>query len=191
MYSGVVSNLLEQYSACKAVIISGLHGDEPAGNEAAKCFRGIEGIAVIRNINKTGKRRDGRVDLNRQFGRGNNKTDRILDVIKRKSPGVVISLHEDYDGEGVYVYCSSELSGLLKDILPKLNVTLVKSAYGDRAENGVITNSKDPYPGTLEQALDRMNIKHCTIETPTKWGYEERADIHRKIVSAIVKKLNS
>lgn len=173
------------------VIVSGLHGDEPAGNVASKEFKGMEGITVIRNINNTGKRRDGKCDLNRQFEKGtSDKADLILKAILKRNPKLVISLHEDFDGQGVYCYCSEGIASILKDILPKLNVKLVKSAYGDKAENGVITNSNAPWPHTLEQALDKRHIEHCTIETPTKLDLEERAKIHTTIVRELLKRLN-
>ena len=105
-------------------------------------------------------------------------------------PKIVISLHEDFDGKGVYVYCSTDIKNKLETILPKLNVKLVDSAYGDKASNGVISDTEDPYHGTLEEQLSKMNISYCTVETPTKWSYEKRANIHRQVVSALIEKAN-
>lgn len=170
------------------VIVSGLHGDEPAGNSAALAFKDHPEVTLIRNINNTGKRRLGKKDLNRQFGKGTSKTaDKILQLILKKKPKLVISLHEDFDGEGVYVYCSENLKNKLTQLLPQLKIKLVKSAYGDRAENGVITNSKAPWHNTLESVLTKLNIPYCTIETPTKWDYNKRVSIHQKIIDALIK----
>jgi len=172
------------------VVVSGLHGDEPAGNVAAEAFIDMPNITVIKNINNTGKRREGKYDLNRQFEKGTSeKADNILKAVLEKKPKVVISLHEDFEGKGVYCYCSNGIAPLLKDILPNLNIKLVKSAYGDKAENGVITDTKAPFPNSLEESLSKRNIEYCTIETPTKLNLKERAHIHKTIVKQILKKL--
>lgn len=86
------------------VIISGLHGDEPAGNIAAKDFKGIEGITVIRNINKTGKRRDGyeqedessEQNINGEFTKIDNGTDRGAYTVRGvdPTPGELIQQHQ-------------------------------------------------------------------------------------------------
>lgn len=191
LFNSLVEKFLEPSfeRQCDVVIVSGLHGDEPAGNEASRYFKGVPGVEVIRNINTTGKRRDGRVDLNRQFGKNNKKANSILEFIKNKNPKIVISLHEDFDGEGVYVYCSKNLGKFLQDLLPTLNVPLVDRAYGDKAINGVITDCKAPWHNTLEQSLEEFSISYCTIETPTIWNFNTRVSLHITITQAIIQKL--
>jgi hypothetical protein len=86
------------------VIISGIHGDEPAGNAASEYFKNQKNVYVISNINKTNERRVDGKDLNRHFDTpdDNDLQDKILLKIEELNPSVVISLHEDDEVDGVY-----------------------------------------------------------------------------------------
>ena len=57
----LIENLLNKKTF---VIVSGLHGDEPAGNIAAQFFTNKKNVHVISNINCTNKRRMNGKDLN-------------------------------------------------------------------------------------------------------------------------------
>jgi predicted deacylase len=169
------------------VIVSGIHGDEPAGNIAAKYFEGKDDVIVLSDINQTGKRRLGSQDLNRHFDQdGQDLQNSILSYIESLNPQLVISLHEDDNARGVYVYCSSNISDQIKKILLKYNLPLAKSAYGDKTDNGVIDNGNQPYRGTLERALEKRNIPYCTIETPLHLDLGQRVNIFKKLVSELI-----
>ena len=169
------------------VIVSGIHGDEPAGNVAAKCFEGKDNVIVLSDINQTGKRRLGSQDLNRHFDQdGHDIQNSILSYIESLNPQLVISLHEDDKARGVYVYCSKQISDSIKKVLLKYNLPLAKSAYGDRTDSGVIDNGNQPYKGTLERALNRRGISYCTIETPLHLELEQRVNIFKKLVSELI-----
>ena len=76
----LIENLLNNKTF---VIISGLHGDEPAGNKAAEYFKNQKNVHVISNINTTNKRRvDGR-DLNRHFDDKGNSDEIQEDIISQ------------------------------------------------------------------------------------------------------------
>jgi predicted deacylase len=173
----------------KIVIISGLHGDEPAGNIAAKFFENDKNVYVISDINSTNKRRMNGRDLNRHFDTPdkNDIQDKIILGIEKLKPSIVISLHEDDEVDGVYAYCSTDLEECIKKCLDGIDIKILKNAHGDKTDDGVITNGKQPYKGTLERALRRRNISYCTIETPSKKeSLEERITCLKQIVSNII-----
>ena len=88
----LIENLLNKKTF---VIVSGLHGDEPAGNIAAQFFTNKKNVHVISNINCTNKRRMNGKDLNRHFDTPdeNDLQDKILLKIEEMNPSIVISLH--------------------------------------------------------------------------------------------------
>lgn len=181
--------LIEKFLDKKTyVIISGLHGDEPAGNEAANFFKNQPNILIFSNLNPTKKRRYDGKDLNRHFDTNdkNDLQDKLLAKIEKLKPYMVISLHEDDEVDGLYAYCSSEIESVIKNALKKSNFKLANSAHNDNTNDGVITNGDQPYKGTLEKALKRRNILYCTIETPSKENFEKRVDCMKKIINIIV-----
>jgi predicted deacylase len=183
--------LIEKHSGNKTFfIISGIHGDEPAGNKAAEYFKNQKNVYIISNINKTNKRRVDGKDLNRHFDTPDNNDfqDRLLLKIEELNPSIVISLHEDDEVDGIYAYCSPDLEEHIKNCLSGIDIKILNQAHGDKTNDGVITNGKQPYKGTLERALKRRNISYCTIETPSKENFEKRVDCLKNIVSNIINK---
>jgi len=184
----LIENLLNNKTF---VIISGLHGDEPAGNKAAEYFKNQKNVHVISNINTTNKRRvDGR-DLNRHFddkGNSDEIQEDIISQIEELNPSMVIDLHEDDEVDGVYAYCSPELENIVKSCLCDIELDVAKSAHGDKTNHGVIVNGKQPYKGTLEKALVKRNIPYCTVETPSNIeNFEKRVDCLKQIVHNLIK----
>jgi len=178
-FDALVENLLNPNSY---IIISGIHGDEPAGNLAAKYFKNLPNVKVYSNLNKTKKRRIGKKDPNRHFDTedGGELQDKLLFQIEKRNPTLVISLHEDDETDGVYAYCSPEIHDKVKAALSKSLIPLADSAHGDMADKGVISDGNQPYKGTLERALRRRNIPYCTIETPCS-----DEDIEKRVKSLI------
>jgi hypothetical protein len=172
------------------VIVGGIHGDEPAGNIAAKEFVGKKGVVVVSDVNPTGKRRFHGIDLNRHFGLKNSLPieDTLLTKITELKPRTVIALHEDDTTDEVYAYCSLGLVNMVKVALKSLQAPLAKSAIGDRTDEGVITHGHLPCRGTLEHELRHRHIENCTIETPAKkHSVHERVELHKHMVSALLK----
>jgi len=171
------------------VIIGGIHGDEPAGNIAAKKYEGKKGIVVIADVNKTGERRLDGVDPNRHFDKKDSLPieDEILSKIEDQKPRMVIALHEDDTTDEVYAYCSPGMEDKVKAALKSLDVPLAKSAIGDKTDEGVIVRGHLPTAGTLERALRKRDIPSVTFETPVEsYDLKDRVDLHVKLVNFLL-----
>jgi len=158
------------------VIVSGLHGDEPAGNLALEPFKKLPHVRIFSKINPTPKRRYQGKDLNRHFD-DEDKTDlsdQLLFQILELKPDLVISLHEDNEASGLYAYCSPDIKNKVQKILKKSSFRLAKRVHSDKTEKGVITHGKQPYKGSLERALRRRGISYCTLETPSSEDLKKR-----------------
>jgi predicted deacylase/NTP pyrophosphatase (non-canonical NTP hydrolase) len=149
-----------------ALVVSGIHGDEPAGNKAAQKLK--DSADVVSDINPSDKRRFEGKDINRHFDKPTEgkvqKT--ILDIIRKKKPSKVIALHEDDEVDKPYAYSSESLKDETREALKDYDTA--SSAHGDKAEDGVISEGKNPAKGSLEKALDDRDIPRVTIETPSK-----------------------
>jgi hypothetical protein len=180
--------IYEAYNKKEVVIVSGLHGDEPAGNYAARYFFNNPKILVIDNINRSGKRELNGKDINRQFGKGTDElADSILQTILEAQPRLVISLHEDTDADKPYAYCSDSLISKLQNIFKDLNIDVLGGTiYGDKLEDGVVVDTDQHWSGTLESQLEDNNILYCTIETPTNIDLKERVKLQVSIVEALL-----
>ena len=170
------------------VLVSGIHGDEPAGNVVAELFRGTPGVKVISGINNTGHRTLHGKDINRHFDTPDQGElqEMLLSQILENNPKLVISLHEDDEVDAVYSYSSPSMEITLAEILTALEVPLAEKSHGDDTEGGVITEGKQPFKGTLERALAKRGIPYCTIETPSSWDLKVRTQTQQKIVSGLL-----
>jgi len=171
------------------VLVGGIHGDEPAGNIAAKKFEGRKDVVVIADVNTTGERRLDGVDPNRHFDKEDSLPieDEILAKIEALQPRLVIALHEDDTTDEVYAYCSPGMKDKVQAVLAELGVPLAKSAIGDRADKGVIVRGHLPTAGTLERALRKRDIPSVTIETPVKsYDLKKRVELQVKAVEGLL-----
>lgn len=149
-----------------ALVVSGIHGDEPAGDKAAQKLK--DSADVVSDINPSDKRRFEGKDINRHFDKPTEgkvqKT--ILDIIRKKKPSKVIALHEDDEVDKPYAYSSESLKDETREALKEYRTA--SSAHGDKTEDGVISKGKNPPDGSLEKALDDRDIPRVTLETPSK-----------------------
>ena len=186
------SEYYKKNSKPRVVLVGGIHGDEPAGNIAAKKFKNVEGVYVISDVNETGKRRLENVDPNRHFDQDDElpvEKD-ILDQIEEIKPTLVIAMHEDDTTDEVYAYCSLSMKEKVQAVLAELGVPLAKSAIGDKADGGVIARGHLPTAGTLEKALRKRGIHSVTIETPVEtYDLETRVNLQVEIVKGLLLQL--
>ena len=172
------------------LILAGLHGDEPAGNLAAKYFKDFKNVWVWDSINPTSRRRFQGKDLNRHFeeeGEGEIQKS-IEEQIEVLNPTVVISLHEDDEVLGMYAYCSSELKEKVCGCLKEGGIKIASSVHGDKTEEGVIISGKQPYRGTLERFLKRRGILYFTLETPSSfYPLQKRVQVMVRVLKEFLK----
>ena len=172
------------------LIVSGIHGDEPAGDIVSSYFKSYPRVQVLSDINQSLKRRFQGKDLNRHFeeeGEGPIQKN-IEETIEELSPSLVIDLHEDDEASGLYAYCSSSLKDLVISALREGDLKIASSVHGEEAEEGVIINGKQPYRGTLERYLKRREIPYITLETPSSlYPLQERVEAMRRVVKYILR----
>jgi hypothetical protein len=112
---------------------------------------------------------------------------RLLDLIETKKPSSVISLHEDDEIDKPYAYSSETMADKVKKALRGKRVA--SSAHGDDTDAGVIIRGKNPPGGSLEKALDKRDIPHATIETPSKSeSISNRVKTHLDVVKDLLSK---
>ena len=174
----------------KALVVSGIHGDEPAGNKAARKLK--DSADVVTHVNPSEKRRFEGKDINRHFDKPTEGPiqKKLLDYIEAKKPSSVISLHEDDEVDKPYAYSSESMRDKVKQALKDKDTAT--SAHGDITDKGVISKGKNPPAGSLERALDRRGIPHTTIETPSQSEHmDDRTKTHMDVIKSLLSKESS
>jgi hypothetical protein len=169
------------------LVVSGIHGDEPAGDVAAEKLKGT--TDVISDINPTDKRRFRGKDINRHFDKPveGSIQQKLLDIIDSKRPSKVVALHEDDEVDKPYAYSSPSLAHEVKEALKDKDTAT--SAHNDKTDDGVISEGKNPPKGSLEKALDNRGVAHATIETPSKsQNMGERTKTHLDVIKSLLAK---
>ena len=180
-----------------------MHGDEPAGVEAALQFLERDNGTLLQKfsfvvipcinpfgyVHKTRENRDG-VDINRSF-----ETEEVSEVaIVKRAIGqtqfsLAIDFHEDYDATGFYLYegkrdeqhIGPELANAVKTIGP-----IDTEDSGEDAPDiaqGVYKVASEWGTQGLAPYLLHFHSEHVIItETPTVWSLEQRAALHLGIL---------
>jgi hypothetical protein len=182
----------------RILICAGVHGDEPAGPEAALQFLERDNTDLLRRfaflvlpcinpygyVHNTRENREG-VDVNRSFER-----DDIAEVnaVKQAVNGLrfdfAIDFHEDWEAPGFYLF-----EGQLAErwIAPQVVERVEKIGPIDRefdeddlpiVEGALKVDPDWGYKGLVSYIL-RFHSDHVMIcETPTAWPLERRAEAH-------------
>lgn len=189
---------------------AGIHGDEAAGPEAAirwaernlKRLRALPCLifpclnpwGLVENSRRT---QDGR-DLNRAFRDNSSEfIARWQALLGRHVFEVALTLHEDYDGQGVYVYeplvsephWGEDLVALARPLLPIEPREVIE---GRAARNGVVRVEVDPdevpdMPEALH--LHRQFAKRVfTLETPSEFDLEKRVEVQIRVIDECVRR---
>ncbi len=168
------------------VLVTGIHGDEPAGSLVTDIPTDIQ---VVGPVNNTGKRRKNGVDLNRHFDGSNSESDRVLSQVLKASPALVITTHEDDEVDSVYAYASPDMAETAKQVLRVVTGDIAAKAHADVTDDGVITGGRQPYAGSLERACEQRGIPYVCVETPKSMPIKERVRIQTAIINGLRQRL--
>ena len=192
---------------------AGIHGDEPAPVEgllqwAVETFRADPSVAhwnwvIFPCLNPWGLERNIRfdaegLDLNRFYN--SRKVPQItaqLALMKGHRYDVAVSLHEDYDARGFYLYeiaakrphwgeflCSDCTSVSPSDERRKID--------GHSSRNGLIRRKISPEMMKGHPEAFRLHFRHAnrtfTLETPSEESLEKRVNLQKEFLTLIVKK---
>lgn len=190
------------------LITGGVHGDEPAGVEAALRFLARDNSDLLQKfsfvvlpclnpygyVHETRENRDG-VDINRSF-----ESEEVSEVaIVKKALGqtqfsLAIDFHEDYEVTGFYLYegkrdeqhVGPEIANTVKSIGP-IDTEDSGEDAPDIAE-GVYKVAEEWGTQGLAPYLLHFHSEHVIItETPTAWSLEQRAALHLGVLDAVLK----
>lgn len=193
-------------------ISAGIHGDEPASSEALITwaeenidrFPSIP-LFLFPCLNPWGlvnNRRDDAsgTDLNRVF---HTDTSAVISGLKRAIAGyrftLALSLHEDFDGQGLYLYEVKRErpfwgEDLLEAARPIMPIEGRARVDGRKANGGLIRRRIDAkrfgkigYPESVWLHLHHA-CRALTIETPSEFALEQRVRAHLAIIEECVRR---
>ena len=192
---------------------AGIHGDEPASTEALITWAEAQGrklrklpLLLLPCLNAWGLVQNIRlnmegVDLNRAF----HRTDLpVIEAVKRVVAGrqfdAAVMLHEDYDGQGVYLYEVQHVQpywgeDMLKAALPYLPTDPRVWIDGRKATNGIHRRRVDKrrfarigHPEAIWLHLEH-SARTFTVETPSEFALEQRVAAHIAVIEEVVRRV--
>jgi hypothetical protein len=194
-------------------ISAGIHGDEPAGTEALITWAEKNTRTLRRRpfflvpcINPWGLVNNSRTDsqkrdLNRAF-----HADAIPEIaalkraIGKRHFSLALTLHEDYDATGIYIYeirgaCPYWGEALLEAAAPHVPPDTRPIIEGREAENGLIRPVLDmtifEQIGLPEAVY--LRLQGCprvfTIETPSEYSLDRRVRAHVAIIEECLRRV--
>lgn len=194
-------------------ISAGIHGDEPAGAEALILWaeQNVKRLAqwpllIFPCLNPWGLTNNSRVDqdgrdLNRHFH--SDELPLIRAVKDHTEPhrfALALTLHEDFDGQGLYLYeverttpyWGEDLLNIARPIIPVEGRVLID---GRRAGAGIVrrkvTLKKFAAMGLPEAVWLHLNhsARTFTIETPSEFALDRRVQTHLAIINECVRRV--
>jgi hypothetical protein len=197
---------------------AGIHGDEPGATEGLFRWAARGGLEALRTrgipfflapcLNPWGLANNRRhnaqgIDLNRQF---RSRTISPIPELRTRLRGeyfrLAITLHEDYDAQGLYLYevrgpkpyWGERLSSAVAEILPPDCRSKIE---GRRAKQGVIrprlTDAltrrflRGGCPEALWFLYEGLAERVFTFETPSEFSLERRAETQAVLVSEAIR----
>lgn len=192
-------------------ISAGIHGDEPGGAEALITWaernaRTLQQIPCIifpclnpwGLVNNRRFDQEGR-DLNRLFHRDDIPViSAVKTLVKSLQFDVALMLHEDYDGQGIYLYETEREHPFWAERLIKVARDFIPC---DRRER--IDRRKCTKPGIVRRKVNmktfaeigfpeaiHLHLFHSrrtfTIETPSEFGLDQRVAAHVAVIGECV-----
>ncbi|WP_238651729.1 succinylglutamate desuccinylase/aspartoacylase family protein [Paenibacillus piscarius] len=185
------------------MIISGVHGNEPASSRAAQgiASRFSRGdmrlrqgkLIIVPLVNQTARRKGirGQPDLNRTFPRGPGSSARhplsaaLWQLVLRYRPSWVLDLHEANGlsqlnpqrvGQSLIMSPASRAGGVAKQIIRRTNLSISNQAYHFNLRHR-------ERAGTFRMACQRLlGARAVTVETCWSLDYSFRIQMQSEIV---------
>ncbi len=188
---------------------AGIHGDEPGGTEGTlgwaqknpKMFQRAR-FTIFPCLNPWGLTNNRRsdasgIDLNRQFHDASLPYFKVLhDVIAGQRYALSLALHEDYDGQGIYLY---ELNSAATPLSPQLLAAARHILPHDPRRR--IDGRQFTQPGYLHRNVTRRKLPDgpeaiflargkvdvcLTVETPSEFSLDRRIRAQRIIIQTAI-----
>lgn len=190
---------------------AGIHGDEAAG---------VEGLARWAEVNLTqlstlpliffpclnpwglihnSRNSQSGDDLNRSWGgSGNLLTSAVQNRIRGMSFQLSLNLHEDYEGNGVYLYqlTRGRAQPAMGEIILKSAAKIIvpdsrNLIEGRKARDGIIRpRPRNILPDEMPEALflfKQHTDQSYTLETPSEFDFQVRADAQFRMIHSALK----
>jgi len=187
-------------------ISSGIHGDEAGATEGFISWAEahVDDLAksapvMLPCLNPWGLTQNSRLDeqgrdLNRAFRRG--RSPLVLGLkhfLQNRRFDLALTLHEDYDANGLYIYeidtgrppWADLLITHLAPVIPGDTRPLIE---GREAHGSVIRRKFNPIEIPLVPEALYLHFRHArrvfTFETPSEFALSQRAETHRRLIEA-------
>lgn len=197
-------------------VSTGIHGDEPGSTEGLYLWARRGGLQDLRErgipffltpcLNPWGLLNNQRFDaagrdLNRSFGpEWPAPTAAVREAVRGRHFDLGLTLHEDFDAQGLYLYevrgpqpyWGELLAASVADFLPADARGYIE---GRRARGGVIRPQLDAktrsylargVPEALWLRFHGHAKRVFTLETPSEYGLDVRAEAHARLVATAV-----
>jgi protein MpaA len=188
---------------------AGIHGDESGGTEGLVTWaeRNIETLRCISCLvfpclNPWGLVNNSRFDeagrdLNRRFDRSRGAVPTaVRSIIRGHRFEVALMLHEDFDGEGIYIYEVQDVKPFWGEVLlgatsrSRLPIDPRAKIDSRRARNGVVRRPMTEKLIALAPEAIYLHQHHSrrtfTFETPSEFSLIDRVESQVALVNACV-----
>ncbi len=193
---------------------AGIHGDEPAGSEALivwaeKNWRQLRAhpFLIFPCLNPWGLRNNSRTDrfgrdLNREFGKARpcSPVRELKQVLRGEEFALSLTLHEDYDAQGLYIYevqrdrpfWGEELLDMAR---PLIAIETRECIDGRKANAGLVRRHIDLKRFPLVPEAIYLHLKHArrtfTIETPSEFALQTRVAAQVAMVEECLRRVRA
>ena len=204
----------KRLSASGGIYISaGIHGDEPAATEALLAWAEKNAgrlarlpVLLLPCLNPWGLAHNIRLnedglDLNRLFHRDDQP---VINAVKQLAAphqfAAAMMLHEDYDGQGLYLYDVARAmpywgEALLETGRRHIGIDGRKRIDGRKMTNGIHRRRVHPslfatmgYPEAIWLHFEHAE-RALTIETPSEFALEKRVRAHVAVIEEVVRRV--